>query len=591
VDGEGVSVGRDGASDAAGGALAGGALAGGALAGGALAGGARAGGALAGGALAGGALAGGARAAGVRGRPTVTPASRRGALWRFAAGALVVVLFTATTTAVAGLLQFKQIAHELSATPAIKSPQVTIADPGNPQTLLLIGSDHRAGEPWRAANTDTMLLVHIDPSSTTINLLSLPRDLKVDVPGFGIQKLNAAYSLGGPNLLLETIRANVFPDLHVNHIIDVNFKGFSDLVDAIGCVYADVDHRYYNNTATDDYASIDIEPGYQKLCGEDQSPHGALAFVRFRHLDSDIVRNARQQDFLRWAKDQFSTATLIAQRDKLLTIFGRNTQTDADLHTADGVENLFNLVAFSAGHTIKNVPFPAILLPCPPPPPNAPSAVQQTPCYVTADPAAEQRAYEELMAPTLSTPAPAIPNGAATGPRPRSGPQPTPGLVADLADGEAQAAALGHLGMPVYAPRQILAGSQYCTPNTRACPVEDGQAPAQVGIDSGYPRAYLIHDQSGQPHVAYRLTLVISSPLGEYYGIQGTTWQDPPILNDPTRTVFVGGKQLLEYFNGGRLSLVAWRTPAGVYWVSNTLTDTIGNAQMVAIAASLTRVG
>ncbi|MDE3132276.1 MAG: LytR family transcriptional regulator, partial [Acidobacteriota bacterium] len=80
--------------------------------------------------------------------------------------------------------------------------------------------------------------------------------------------------------------------------------------------------------------------------------------------------------------------------------------------------------------------------------------------------------------------------------------------------------------------------------------------------------------------------LVINSVLGEYYGIQGTTWQTPPILNNPTATRFVGGKQLLLYANGGKLSVVAWRTPQGVYWVSNTLTDTIGNSEMVAIAAS-----
>ena len=93
----------------------------------------------------------------------------------------------------------------------------------------------------------------------------------------------------------------MFPGLKVNHIIDVNFGGFETLVNAIGCVYTDVDHRYYNNTALTDYSSIDIQPGYQKLCGDQRA-----SFVRFRHTDTDIVRNARQQDFLRWAKDQFS---------------------------------------------------------------------------------------------------------------------------------------------------------------------------------------------------------------------------------------------------------------------------------------------
>ena len=74
---------------------------------------------------------------------------------------------------------------------------MTCPHPGNPQTLLLIGSDHRAGTPFKASNTDTMMLVRLDPNSQTINLLSVPRDLEVQIPEGGVMvtdKLNAAYS-------------------------------------------------------------------------------------------------------------------------------------------------------------------------------------------------------------------------------------------------------------------------------------------------------------------------------------------------------------------------------------------------------------
>jgi hypothetical protein len=143
--------------------------------------------------------------------------------------------------------------------------------------------------------------------------------------------------------------------------------------------------------------------------------------------------------------------------------------------------------------------------------------------------------------------------------------------------------------MPVFVPRLVVTGSSYCSPDSLGCTVADGQTPAQEGVPSGYPRAYVLHDQDGGSHAAYRLTMLLNSALGQYYGVQGTTWQNPPILNKPTKTENVGGKQLLEYLNGGKVSLVAWRTPAGVYWISNTLADDINNAQMVAIAASLTR--
>jgi LCP family protein required for cell wall assembly len=498
-------------------------------------------------------------------------------LWRFALGAVIVIAFTATTTAVAGLLQFKQFAADLSLSPSIKDAQVTVADPGNPQTLLLIGSDHRAGEPFSVANTDTMMLVRLDPNSSTINVLSIPRDLRVEIPEHGghvTSKINATYSVGGPNLLIKVLRQQVFPGLHVNHIIDVNFGGFEALINAIGCVYTDVDHRYYNNTLYTHYSSIDIQPGYQKLCGPD-----ALAFVRFRHTDNDLVRNARQQDFLRWAKDQYGASKLIANRDRLLRIFGRHTQTDHNLHTVDGLINLFNLVAFSAGHSIKQISFPAIINPCGPSP-IAPTgvAVGVAPCYVTAQTAAERAAFKQFMTPTHAS--------ASTSSHGKGGhhvSNPTSAraanLMDDLADGRSQAGQLGHSRLPVYVPRLIANNSRYCT-----------NATCTIGpVANSYPRAYTIRDQSHRPFSAYRMTLVVNPLLGQYYGVQGTSWQNPPILNDPTETRTVAGKQLMLYFNGHKLTVVAWRTSHGVYWISNTLTDTLSNQQMLGIAASFTR--
>jgi LCP family protein required for cell wall assembly len=504
------------------------------------------------------------------------PSTRGGALWRFALAALIVVACVTTTTAVAGLLQIKQFVTYLSATPALKNAQVVVPNPGQPQTILIIGSDHRAGTSFTSSNTDTMMLVRLDPNSSTINVLSIPRDLKVEIPeggGLATAKLNSAYSIGGPNLLETVIRRNVFPGLRVNHIVDVNFGGFQDLVNAIGCVYTDVDHRYYNNTLQTNYSSIDLPAGYQKLCGAD-----ALSFVRFRHTDSDIVRNARQQDFIRWAKDQYGVGSLISNRDTLLKIFGKHTQTDRSLHTTDGLINLFNLVAFSAGHTIKQIPFPAILLPC--------TSGGQTPCYVTADPGAEASVYQQFMTPTTAPPATTA--TANKGHRSHTPSAKAAGLVADPADGKSQAAALGKLGMPVYYPRLIAGDSQYCMDVTANC----NELPNPASVYAGaYPRGYQLHDQSGQPHAAYRMTLVINSALGEYYGVEGTTWRDPPILNNPSQTRTVHGKRLMLYLNGHHIALVGWRTAQGAYWVSNTLSDNLSNTAMIDMAGSLTRAG
>ncbi len=328
---------------------------------------------------------------------TFIPKTRGGALWRFALAAVIVVLFTAAATAVAGLLTFKQLAKEIGITPAIKHAPVVIPEPGQAQTILILGSDHRAHTPQSSANSDTIMLVRLDPNSQTINVMSIPRDLQVQIPtpggGAQTEKINASYPMGGPNLVVKTIQRNVFPRLKVNHIVDINFAGFKDLVDAIGCVYTDVDRRYFNEnigTAATNFSSINIQAGYQKLCDEN-----ALAYVRYRHTDTDIVRSARQQEFIRDAKDQYGQSRLINNRDKLLKIFGQHAQTDADLHSVDGLINLFDLVAFADGHAIREVHFPAILNECAPP----------APCYVTAAAASEAQAYRSFMAVIKSKPA------------------------------------------------------------------------------------------------------------------------------------------------------------------------------------------
>ena len=494
---------------------------------------------------------------------SLIPQSRRGAWGRFAIGALIVVSFTATATAVAGLLQFKQIAKEFNATPPLKHAQVVVPEPGQPQTILILGSDHRAGEPQSAANSDTIILVRLNASSSTINVISVPRDLKVDVPlaggGLATEKINAAYPAGGPNLVVKTLQKDVFPHLKVNHIVDINFAGFKDLVDAIGCVYTDVDRRYFNQnigTAATNFSSINIQAGYQKLCDEN-----ALAYVRYRHTDTDIVRSARQQDFIRDAKDQYGQTRLIDNRDKLLTIFGKHTQTDPDLHHVDGLINLFNLVAFADGHAIREVHFPAVLEPCLPP----------SPCYVSSDPVSEALAFKQFMA--VIRPGASGSSGVRHVARP-SRKLPTAGLEADPADGETQAAALKRTRMPIYYPRLIAGGTSYEGP-----------------IAGEYPRGYELHDTSGVPHAAYRMVMAFNANLGQFYGIQGTTWRQAPILSSPSGIRFVAGKRLELHFDGSKLRLVAWRTGRAVYWVSNTLSLDLSNQQMLGIAASLTRAG
>ena len=510
------------------------------------------------------------------------PRSSLGLAGRFLALTIVVIGAVAATTAVAGLLQVQNLANDFGVHTAIKSNAIKVPAAGAPQTILLIGSDHRAGTSFKSANTDTMLLLRLNGSSSTINVMSLPRDLEVNIPGYGTNKLNAAYSDGGWNLLIKTIQQNVFPQFVPNHILDVNFGGFADLVDAIGCVYSDIDHRYYNQSqpapSPDNFSSIDIQPGYQKLCGGNNQPNGALAFVRFRHTDTDLVREARQQDFIRWAKSQYSIGTLVSNRDRLLKILGQHSQSDEGLHSVDGLLKLFDLAANmeSNGASIKQIPFPATLQPC------------STTCYVTSTPGQEQSTWAQFVHATPSgsgkAKAPTTARRHTHAPRAPS----TAGLIDDVSDGRAQAQALPRAGMPVYFPRLVMPSASspnpYCSAVLANC--NDGDEPAAV-YTHAYPRQYLIVGPDGTRYHAYRMTLTTNYLLDTFYGVQGTTWNDPPLLSSPSGTRTVNGRKLYLYKDGSKLTTVAWHHDGDAYWISNTLTEDLTNDQMVSIAASL----
>jgi len=245
---------------------------------------------------------------------------------KFAAGAVLIVLLSAIAVSSALLLEVHQdvtvFAHESTPIAGIKNVLDEVPA-GAPQTILLLGSDRRfADGKDNPPRSDTIIVVRLDPDKKATAIMSIPRDLKVNIPGVGIDKINGAYHEGGPKLAVRTIRNLLGIPIH--HVINVNFGGFARAVNRLGCVYADVDRRYFNDrSGPGGYATIDLKAGYQKLCGQD-----ALDYVRFRHTDSDFVRAARQQEFLRRMKEQIGLGKLFGDRKNLLKIFGRYTQTD-----------------------------------------------------------------------------------------------------------------------------------------------------------------------------------------------------------------------------------------------------------------------
>ena len=160
--------------------------------------------------------------------------------------------------------------------------QLADAEGGAPQTILILGSDKRLGTRGDPGRSDTTILLRVDPDKDRIALLSIPRDLKVNIPTVGVGKFNEAYAAGGPELAFKMVKQ--LTGLDINHVVNINFTGFADAVNAIGCVYIDVDRHYYI-PPNSGVAEINIEAGYQRLCGLK-----ALQYVRFRHTDTDLVR-------------------------------------------------------------------------------------------------------------------------------------------------------------------------------------------------------------------------------------------------------------------------------------------------------------
>ena len=278
----------------------------------------------------------------------------RPALWkRLLLGAFLCIFAAAGATAVAAFREIDKVVDALERGRELKlgADKVAETDPGEPPTLMILGSDRRPRrniEGAAGARSDTIMLVRLDGDEEATAILSLPRDLRVKIPGHGTDKINAAYEVGGPELTLETVKS--VTGLRVNHVINVHFSGFWRAVNAVGCVYADIDRRYFNDSAA--YAYIDVQPGYQRMCGRK-----ALQYVRFRHEDTDIVRAARQQDFLRQAKQQIVFTDLIDNRDRLVKIFGRNTSTDSALRSRSEVLRLLKLALGTADQPIREVRF------------------------------------------------------------------------------------------------------------------------------------------------------------------------------------------------------------------------------------------
>jgi polyisoprenyl-teichoic acid--peptidoglycan teichoic acid transferase len=498
--------------------------------------------------------------------------------WRFTLASAVIVAVTAAATAASILLYIGSIADALSHNNKLQNKVerfLAQTHGGEPENILIIGSDKRASEPEDPGRSDTTLLLRLDPDKNAIALMSIPRDLKVEIPGFGTEKFNAAYSYGGPKLTLQVVKE--LTGLPINHVVNVDYLGFVRAVDAINCVYVDVDRRYYHSNVgvpvSEQYAEINVQPGYQLLCGKK-----ALQYVRYRHTDTDLVRAARQQDFLSAARQRVPIDQLVLGRNELIDIFTK--YTTSDISDTETMLQVLKLFVASRNAAIKEVHFPAEL----------------GPSYVYASHSAIQEAVDKFLGIEASGgPRGSLEDsggGSGNGkgkkkggkgkkPAKRHRPAPKPpgsdGLVPAAEAGELEAKSVARKvdhGFPVFYPARLPSGAAYVESNSYYH-VQD-------------PRVYHFKDTDGKRHAAYRMVVSLELPDGiHYFGVQGIRgWTDPPILSNPSETLTLRGREYDVYYDGDRVKMIAWRRGENVYWISNSLLQVLTYDQMVGMARS-----
>jgi LCP family protein required for cell wall assembly len=213
-------------------------------------------------------------------------------------------------------------------------------DPGKPINVLVLGSDSRAGlsekeqvakggpEDVEGQRSDTIILAHFDPERNKAVLVHFPRDLRVDIPGHGEGKINEAFHLGGPGLMVRTLQR--FTGLHIHHFVEVDFVGFERLVNALGGVRICVDRPMF-----DKLAELRIpRAGCYRFNGDK-----ALAFVRARHVEGDVIpdfaRIARQQQFIRALLNKLLSVNSLVRLPSLVRLATENVTTDKHLSAPD----------------------------------------------------------------------------------------------------------------------------------------------------------------------------------------------------------------------------------------------------------------
>ncbi|MDF2874410.1 MAG: lytR 2 [Sporomusa sp.] len=210
--------------------------------------------------------------------------------------------------------------------------------------ILVMGVDERSDDVGRS---DTMFVVTVDTSTKEVSLLSVPRDTRVKIPGYGWDKINHAYAEGGHRLSQRAVEDLL--GIPMDYYAIINFAAFNKIVDAVGGVTIDVEKRMYYEDPYDNLL-IDLKPGVQKMDGRT-----AIKYVRYRDEEGDIGRIERQQKFVKAMLKEASSPFILPRIPTIIREV--NSALNTDMTTSEML-NLAKLLndASKAGLKAETVP-------------------------------------------------------------------------------------------------------------------------------------------------------------------------------------------------------------------------------------------
>lgn len=206
-----------------------------------------------------------------------------------------------------------------------------------PVNILVMGIDEVPNaqpnsEATFAGRTDTLLLVRVDADAGTLNVMSIPRDTRVQIPGFGMDKINQANVLGGPELVAQTVAYNL-GNIQIDRYVRINTSAFREMVDLVGGIEVNVPTRMEYTDRTQGLY-IDLYPGWQTLNGDQ-----AEQFARYRKDSGDIGRVQRQQMLLKALRERLTNPTVIPKLPQALRVLQRYVDTNLTLEEMLAIAN------------------------------------------------------------------------------------------------------------------------------------------------------------------------------------------------------------------------------------------------------------